>query len=287
MLYAAGPSSPHAEDRIITAQSLEEAVKAGNAQPVRFVLSSGKTVIGRIVKIGDDALIIRRPSAGLVSLALADIVSVNIKTKDGGLMHGQITRMTDGAIGWLADDAAKSGAKTEIAEVAPETLSETGGPLIPLGNVDFQRDDGPAEAIEDADAAVQPIAVKPAEVVTPKLVTPIEADPIRLMVTADQAKESDKLIYFRLTLSEPAPRSILIIYTMIDGTATAPGDYTHRQGVVVFEPGQTQAVVATSIVNDETSEDAESFSFFVTGDPSAVIIEERKIAATIEDDDNG
>ena len=46
---------------------------------------------------------------------------------------------------------------------------------------------------------------------------------------------------------------------MIDGTAVAPGDYTHRQGVVTFEPGERQALVATTIVNDEAVEGAESF----------------------------
>lgn len=286
-LLAAGPPTPHAEDLTTTSRPLKEAAKAGNAQPVRFVLSSGKTVIGRIVSIGDDSLTIRRPSAGLITLPFAEITSVNIKAKDGGLMRGRIVRMADGAIGWLADSAAKPNQKAGLAVVDAEDLSESGGPLIPFDNVDLQGDDRLVDAIDEGEVAAETIAVKPVDVVTPKLVTPVEAELIRLSVTAEEASESDKLIYFHLTLSEPAPQSILIIYTMINGTAVAPGDYTHRQGVVVFETGQTQAVVATSLVNDDVAEGAESFAFFVTGDPATVTIEERKIAATINDDDSG
>ena len=287
-LLAAAPTSPYAEDLTIDAQPLREAIKAGKRQPVRFVLSNGKTVIGRVVTVGEDALTIRRPSAGLRSLPFAEIASVNIKMKSGDLMRGQITRMADGTIGWLADGTARPKPETELTDAKPEALSESGGPLIPLLDLAIQPEDGEVGATRDeGEIAAETIAVKPADVVTPKLVTPAKVEPIRLTETADEASESDKLIYFRLTLSEPAPQSVLIIYTMLNGTAVAPGDYTHRQGVVVFKPGETQAVVATSIVNDDVAEGAESFAFFVTGDPATVSIEERKIAATINDDDSG
>ncbi|MGI9510765.1 MAG: Calx-beta domain-containing protein [Geminicoccaceae bacterium] len=285
MLCAAAPSSLHADEQAVDIRTLEEAVRAGSNQPTRFVLSSGKTVIGKVVKIGDDALIIRRPSAGLLTLSLAEIVSVNIKAEGGELMHGRIMRLADGAIGWLADDKVKPMPTIERADAASDALSESGGPLIPIEKTDLQAVDRSGSSIEGANAKTETIAVKPAEVVTPERVSPVDAGPVRLLVAADETSESDKLIYFRLSLSEPAPQAVLIIYTMINGTAVAPGDYTHRQGVVVFEPGQTQAVVATSIVNDDVAEGAESFSFFVTGDPAAVSIEERKVAAIIEDDD--
>lgn len=274
-LFAAAALPSHADEAPIGEQPLAKAIESGGAQPARFVLADGKTVIGRIVRINDEEVIIRRPSAGLLSLALADIVGVNIKTADGELLRGRVMKMADGGIGWVADGAPAP--DTRLADVDPDTdvNQETGGPLIRF-------DDGTLDQVE---TPTETIAVKPADPVTPQSVNPAMSEPIRLSVTTEATRESDKLIYFRLTLSKPAEQSILIIYTMVNGTAVAPGDYTHRQGTVVFKPGQTQAVVATSIINDEVIEGAESFAFFITADPSAVIIDERKIAATIEDDD--
>ena len=269
MMFAAVPPASHAEETVPIVQPLKEAIRAGGSKPARFVLSGGKTVVGRIVRIDRDSLVIRRPSAGLLSLPFIDIFSVKIKSADGELLPGQITRMPDGRIGWLADsDVADS---TRIAGVETDAKHDKGGPLIRLDNeeVDVEAVDVKLAKLEEPEASAQSA----------------KAAAIKLTVTTDEASESDRLMYFRLTLSEPATRSILIIYTMINGSAVAPSDYTHRQGVVVFEPGQTEAVVATSIINDETAEGAESFTFFVTGDPAAVTIDERKVTATIADDD--
>ncbi|MGI9488531.1 MAG: Calx-beta domain-containing protein [Geminicoccaceae bacterium] len=270
----AGPLLLHAEETAPAVQPLEEAIRAGGSKPARFVLVGGKTAIGRIVRIDQDALVIRRPSAGLLSLPFVDIVKVKIKAADGALILGQITRMPDGGIGWHADGDLASSA--EIAGVEADARHDKGGPLIRLDKV-----------IEDEEVDAETVDVKLTKLKAPGTTPQSSRAPsVRLMVTADETSENDKLMYFRLTLSEPATRSIVIIYTMINGTAVAPGDYTHRQGVVVFEPGQTKAAVATSITNDTATEGPESFTFFVTGDPAAVAIEQRKITATIADDDS-
>ena len=103
MLLAAGSSPAGAEETPSVVTPLEEAVRAGGGQPVRFALTSGRIVVGRIVKVGDDVLTIRRPSAGLYALTLPEIASVNIKTTDGELRPGRIVRMADGGIGWLGE----------------------------------------------------------------------------------------------------------------------------------------------------------------------------------------
>ena len=270
-LITAGLPAAGADEAKPGITALSELVREAGAEPVRFVLASGRTVVGRIVRIDGDALTIRRPSGGLASLLLTDIASVNIKSADGGLLRGHIARLPDGGIGWLADD--EGAAAHQLADAGVSEKTETGGPLIRL-----QRDD---VSPETAAVEVAPVAVTPGADDAPA----DASEPIRLEVTAEEASESDKLIYFRLKLSRPAERSILVIYTMIDGSAAAPADFTQRQGVVVFEPGQTQAAVATAITNDEEAEEAESFTFFVTADPAAVTIEERKVLATINDDD--
>ena len=262
-----------AEETAPVVQPLEEAVRAGGSNPARFVLAGGKTVVGRIVQIDDDAILIRRPSGGLLSLQLIDIAEVKIRSTDGALRLGRISRMSDGGIGWHAGGA--SAGSNEIAGVGADAQHDKGGPLIRLDKI-----------IEGEEIDVEQVDVNLTKLEEPGTsAQPSQSPPIRLMVSADETSESDKLIFFQLTLSEPPTRSILIIYTMIDGSAVAPGDYTHRQGVVVFEPGQTKAVVATSLTNDEAVEGPENFSLFVTGDPAVVTIEQRKIMATIADDD--
>ncbi len=251
------PAAPplHAADTASSASPLREALDNAGSGPARLALTDGSTAVGRIVGIEADRLTIRRASGGLRILALGDIVELKIRDEGGTLRPGRVVRLADGSVGWMSTEA--------LAE------NEAGGPLVP---------------VED-DAKTEVVAIRSQDVASPEADLPAGDAPIDLEISADAAGEGDRLIYFRLTLSEPAPRPILIIYTTIDGTAKAPGDYTHRQGVVVFEPGQTQAMVATSLVNDEASEGPEAFEFFVTGDPAAVRIERRKIAATIEDDD--
>lgn len=285
-LLASSDGKALADETVEAGQYLEEALKVGGSIPVRLVLLDGRTVIGRVLEVGSEALTIRRPSGGLRSIAFSDVIELNIKTDDGAVKRGRIIRMADGAIGWTAVDDANADLQT--AGIETDEKAETGGPLIRLGKDSFDETDAPNAANEGAD--IEAIAVRPADVdepviVTPQAVNPVGSEQISLTVTADETSEDDKLIYFRLTLSEPAERSILVIYTMINDTAVSPGDYTHRQGVVVFEPGESQTVVATTIVNDEMAEDAESFVFFVTADPSAVSIDQRKVVATITDDD--
>lgn len=285
-----GPA--HADEATSAAQSLISALESFDAGPARLRLIDGRTVIGRIVRTRDEAIMIRRPSGGLRTVPLADIVALNIKAADGSLIAGRVVKLEDGGVGWLADGARADetriagsdqrlearGTETAPSETGSRPDIEIGGPLIRL-DVGEQE----AGASETADVDIQTAALTPA----------IEQDgsdldsrsPIRLEVTADDAIESDKLLQFRLTLSEPPSQPVLIIFTMIDGSAQAPGDYTHRQGTVVFNPGETEVMVTTDIVDDEAIEGIEDVQFFVSGDPAAVTIETRKIVAKINDDD--
>jgi len=277
MLFGFGQAQLLAEETSPLLLSLETALNTKSRQPARFVLTDGKTVIGRVVKISDDALTIRRPSARLQTLPLETIASLNIKENDGSLIHGRIVRMADGTVGWQAD--GKPPSHTDLAGTRPDATMKTGGPLIRLDTETHERRDLLAGDATPALASVEPSTVTLND-------ANAKPNPVQLQITVDDANESDKFVYFQLKLSEPAPRSILIIYTMVNGSAVAPGDVTHRQGTIVFEPGQTHATVTVSIVNDETAEETESFGFFVTGDPSAVNIDQRMVTATITDDDS-
>jgi hypothetical protein len=261
-------------------QSLETVLQAAGDQRGRFILASGKTVIGRIAKTDGVTLWIRRPSGGLMALSLADIAAVRIRATGGEMVEGRLSQMVDGGLGWRPVDT--DGHDVEItpaiAEAYAEKETDAGGPLVRVDDGLLRRDltqladQSPAEALPTA-------ADRPAN-------APDDAgSPPRLTISADRAQESDGEVRFRLALSKPAQGSILIIYSMVDGSAKAPGDYSHGQGVVVFEPGQKETVITTRIVDDAVAEGDETLFLFITADPSAVLIEERKVAATISDSD--
>ena len=216
----AAPLPLHASETAPAVQPLKEALQAGGSKQARFVLTNGRTIVGRVIRANDDTLLIRRPSAGLLSLPLQDIVQVKIRSVNGELLSGKITQLPGDGVGWLADsDLADS---TTIADIGVDAKSDKGGPLISLGD---GRNDGPVEPAIDQGGDVEVSTVRLANVEEQPTTFPAPdaaSAPARLVVTAEEASESDELMYFRLTLSEPPTRSILVIYTMINGSAVAP-----------------------------------------------------------------
>jgi PKD repeat protein len=57
-----------------------------------------------------------------------------------------------------------------------------------------------------------------------------------------------------VTLDHPLNRTVSVRYTTADGTATAPGDYTLRSGLLTFAPNTTAASFVVPIVVDELVE---------------------------------
>jgi Ca2+-binding RTX toxin-like protein len=90
---------------------------------------------------------------------------------------------------------------------------------------------------------------------------------------------------FVLSLSAPAATPISVDYSTSDGSATAPADYESRSGTVTFAPGETAKTVAVPVVDDATSEDAETFALDLSN-ASGATLEDGHAVATIEDDDS-
>ncbi len=179
------------------------------------------------------------------------------------------------------------------AETASNGEAEAGGPLIPLseegtnrspdlGNRELRADD--KEAIPTT--PLQEIAALETPPTTPLSLAENErAATTRLSVTSEPASEGDRTLTFELLLSEPAPRSLAVIYTLLNGSATAAKDYHHRQGVVVFRPGQQRSTLTIDLVDDDLVEEIETFKLFTSGDPRVVFIETRTVEASILDND--
>ncbi|HBZ30750.1 MAG TPA: hypothetical protein DEO56_09180, partial [Nitrosomonas nitrosa] len=93
---------------------------------------------------------------------------------------------------------------------------------------------------------------------------------------------------FTVSLSEPSSDAITLSYTTADGSALAGVDYTASNGVVHFEPNETEAEVSVEVLGDTLLEGDEHFSLVLTPTPAiANGVSDATGIATIRDDDAG
>jgi len=118
------------------------------------------------------------------------------------------------------------------------------------------------------------------------IVEEVETMPPVLTVSSAEANEGASGMEFRIDLSQPASRSIFIVYGTFDRTAKAGEDYQEERGSLEIEPGHSSAVVRIILVDDEMVEDDETFEVFVTADEELVSIENNRAIGTILNDDD-
>lgn len=281
------------EDR----RSLEHVLKANDKTLPRFYMQDGQSIIGRFIGARDGTITIRRPSGGLRSIPIADIEQLEIMGDDGTPILGRLVALDDGTIGW---DVGNLFARDtpDIAPAAAEPPVESGGPLIkiaPEAAGGLQPRTTNVLEVDDDDsgkALVREAAVKKGGRLTTSNPSfgndgsRALSSSIRMSMAADEVSETDEVMYFRLALSEPAQQPVAIIYSILDGSATADADYKHRQGVLVFSPGEQEKALAIDIIDDDDIEESETFKLFVTGDPNTVTIDTRTVEAKIQDNDS-
>jgi Calx-beta domain len=91
-------------------------------------------------------------------------------------------------------------------------------------------------------------------------------------------------LHFTVSLSSPAPADVSVDYATVDGTATAPSDYTAESGRLNFAEGQTSKVVAVLVKGDAVVEPDETV-FVDLSDPSGATIADNRGVGTVENDD--
>jgi hypothetical protein len=92
------------------------------------------------------------------------------------------------------------------------------------------------------------------------------------------------LTTFTVSLSEQSDDVVSVLYATADGTATAPGDYTAKSGVVTFFAGETTQTISVSIVDDGNAEPTEQFTVELS-DPDNGVLEDESGTGTITDSD--
>lgn len=129
------------------------------------------------------------------------------------------------------------------------------------------------------------LAIQIAEITTRTSELQDDRGPLTIRTTETSIGEGDSEMTFAVTLSRPADQPIAILYATADGTATAGLDYEPTQGVMVFEPGESQAKVSAPVIDDELAEASEHFTLFLSVDPNVAEVSNNLVTGVIEDDD--
>ena len=104
-----------------------------------------------------------------------------------------------------------------------------------------------------------------------------------ISVSDEVVTEGRGVAVVEISLSEPQTSAVTLNYTTVDGSASAPSDYTARSGSLVFSPGQTVKLRNITIRNDSNNESNETFQLVVSNVQGASI---QKGSGTIRINDN-
>lgn len=88
-----------------------------------------------------------------------------------------------------------------------------------------------------------------------------------------------------LRLSAPSGRLVTLGYVATNGTATPNVDFTSKQGVIVFQPGQIESGFVIPLNNDSLDEYPEVINVRLLGATNAIISGVADVTVTIVDDD--
>ena len=91
---------------------------------------------------------------------------------------------------------------------------------------------------------------------------------------------------FTVSLSELAGEPVTVNFSTANGTATAPGDYTEKNGTLTIPTGQASGTITVSIVSDTVAESNDNFQIDLTN-PTNALVDDGQGIGTIMNDDAG
>jgi hypothetical protein len=112
-------------------------------------------------------------------------------------------------------------------------------------------------------------------------------DVTRLRIVDSSVVEGDsgnQRMKFKVVLSKPAPSTVTVDYTTMDGTATAGQDYFAETGTLTFAPGQKTRTFIITVKGDRLVEGTESFQV-VLSNPSGAGMNDDTASGFINDND--
>ncbi|HEX6025612.1 MAG TPA: Calx-beta domain-containing protein [Solirubrobacter sp.] len=116
--------------------------------------------------------------------------------------------------------------------------------------------------------------------------TIVDDDPTPSVTIANASASEGDPVGFPITLSAASSRSVTVRLTTSNGTATAPGDFTAQNDVLVTVPaGQTQVTASVPTTEDAANEPTETFTATISAATNAVLGAKTVAFGTIFDDD--
>lgn len=107
-------------------------------------------------------------------------------------------------------------------------------------------------------------------------------------LSSSEGNAGTKPFTFTISLAGGTSQEVNVSYSTIDGTATAPSDYSSiQQGTVTFEPGETSKQVTVLVSGDYNNEPNETFSLLLSGPIGATIGDGQGQASILNDDVGG
>ena len=199
----------------------------------------------------------------------------------------------------IADVAVSEGAVSAAFTV---TLSEQSGARV---TVDYATEDETAKAGEDYVMASGRLGFAPG-IVKKEIVVPIVSDDedepdetflvllsgvqnaeigdgegqgtitdddeaITISIYDGRAMEDAGMLHLPVRLSRTSSRPVSVLFATSNATAEAGSDYTASRGMVIFESGSREGVVAVMMRDDELAEGEEAFEVTLSGARNAVV----------------
>ena len=119
-------------------------------------------------------------------------------------------------------------------------------------------------------------------------VTILDDDAPPLLAIADTSNIegliSVRTLNFQLGLSAPSGKTVTVIYTTADGTASA-SDYLSTNGMMTIPAGQTSATIPISIRPDHLSENNETVFLNLSSPVNATIVDNQATGTILDDDE--
>ncbi len=99
-----------------------------------------------------------------------------------------------------------------------------------------------------------------------------------------EGNSGSKNATFTVSLAAASTATVTVNYATADNTATAGSDYTASNGILTFNPGETNKTVTVAVSGDTTVEPNETFLVNLTNPSNATIADAQGIGTILNDD---
>ena len=109
-------------------------------------------------------------------------------------------------------------------------------------------------------------------------------EPVTVSIYDERAVENVGTLHLPVRLSRSSSRVVSVRFESADMTAEAGSDYTAIHGIVVFEQGSTEGVIAVALTDDASAEEEELFQVTLSQPTNATIARGLGVGTIVDDD---